>query len=536
MIRILTLSINTLIILAFPSNELMAKQPNIVVIMADDMGYSDLGSWGSEIETPNLDQLAQSGLRYTQFKNTGRCCPSRASLLTGRHQHSVEMGWMTAVDEHRDGYRGQLSKSYPTIAETLQTNGYKTYMAGKWHLTVDGNYSNKNGTAKSNGSWPTDRGFEKFFGKLTGGASYQPGNDILNGESFIPKEELSDDWYYTDAISQAAKGYVEEHDFSKSPMFLYAAHYAPHRPLQAPENRIERCKKRYQAGYDVLRQNRFKRMQEIGIIPQNKTLPKHPQAYDGGRPMWEDLSKEQKTEWILEMATYAAMIEIMDDGIGLLIDTLQEKGQLENTLIFYLSDNGATREGGFISQLAADLSNTPYRSYKKWTLNGGISSPLIVHWPAKLANYTGELRNAQSHITDLVPTILDAIGITQVDSFNGSPIPTPHGHSLVPTFWNDEIEKRTFFFEHQTSRAIIKDEWKLVSRHIAEPWELYNLSNDPFEQIDLASSNPQKVSQLKESWDLWAEQHNVKPFEVRTWSNRIHHYKEKYPNQEGYDQ
>lgn len=512
-----------------------ADKPNILLIMADDMGYSDLGSWGSEIHTPHLDRLAQNGLRYTQFKNTGRCCPSRAALLTGRHQHSVGMGWMTAVDEHREGYRGQLSTSYPTLAETLQQNGYKTYMAGKWHLTLDGSYNKQKGSAKPNGTWPTDRGFDKFYGKLTGGASYKPGNDVLDGTTWVSKNSLPKDWYYTDAITEAATGYIESHDFAQAPLFLYAAHYAPHRPLQAPQDRIERCRARYEAGYDVLRQRRFENMQALGIVPPQQSLPSHPQAYENGRPAWTDLTPAQQEKWITEMATYAAMIEIMDDGIGQLVETLGKKGQLDNTLILYLSDNGATREGGFISQLAADLSNTPYRSYKKWTLNGGISSPLIIHWPDRLSAHQGELRANQSHIIDIAPTILDAIGIDPLDTFKGQPIPEPDGLSLLPTFENEQIAARNFYFEHQTSRAIISDTWKLVSRHLDEPWELYDLANDPFEQNDLIRTHPEIAKQLEKDWKRWARETKVTPLETRAWTERIKHFSKKYPDQSGSD-
>lgn len=232
--------------------------PNIVLIMCDDMGFSDLGCYGSEIQTPHLDSLAAQGLRFSQFKNTGRSCPSRAALLTGRYQHEVGMGWMTAVDEHRPGYRGQIAHEYPTIAEVLKANGYRTYMSGKWHVTVDGAFD------APNGSYPVQRGFDRYYGCLSGGGSYYKPTPVYNGLERI--NDFPDDYYYTNAITDSAVSFVQRHDAGE-PMFLYVAHYAPHLPLHAPVACVEQCLDRYKVGFDVLRRQRFEKQKRLGLCP-----------------------------------------------------------------------------------------------------------------------------------------------------------------------------------------------------------------------------------------------------------------------------
>ncbi|MGL5272954.1 MAG: sulfatase-like hydrolase/transferase, partial [Phocaeicola sp.] len=370
--------------------------PHIILIMCDDMGFSDLGCYGGEVQTPHIDALASSGIRFTQFKNTGRSCPSRASLLTGRYQHEVGMGWMTAVDEHRPGYRGQIQKEYPTIAEVLKSNNYATYMSGKWHVTVDGAFN------APNGSYPTERGFDRYYGSLSGGGSYYKPTPIYN--DLTPITELPDDYYYTTAITDSAVNFIEQHPI-ETPMFLYVAHYAPHLPLQAPEDRIEKCLNRYKVGYDVLKKQRFERQKELGIVQAEMELPIHNREFDGKRPAWNELSEEQQKQWTREMATFAAMIEIMDDGIGELVESLKKKGMWENSILLFFSDNGATQEGGFMGQLMADLSNTPYRSYKQWCYQGGTSTPFIaVHGGHKLE---GEICREPAHLIDILPSLME---------------------------------------------------------------------------------------------------------------------------------
>ncbi len=296
------------------------NSPNIVLIMCDDMGFSDLGCYGSEIKTPNIDKLAQEGVRFSQFKNTGRSCPSRAALLTGRYQHQAGMGWMAEVDEHRPGYRGQIDKEYPTIAEIMKAGGYSTYMSGKWHVTTTGGYD------APNGSYPVQRGFDRYYGCLHGGGSYYKPSPVYNDLEKV--DNLPDDYYYTNAITDSAVCFVNSHN-TENPMFLYVAHYAPHLPLQAPEKYVKRCIDRYKVGYDVLRRQRFEKQKKLGIVPSDMELPIFNKEFGGKRPAWEDLSKEQQEQWVRDMATYSAMIEIMDEGIGKLVDAIKKKGIYE---------------------------------------------------------------------------------------------------------------------------------------------------------------------------------------------------------------
>lgn len=512
------------------ANTIGFEQPNIVLILCDDMGYSDLGSYGSEIKTPNIDALATQGIRFSQFKNTGRCCPSRAALLTGRNQFAADMGWMTAIDEHRESYRGQLSPNIPTIAEILKDNNYATYLSGKWHLTLDGSY--KVESPKPNGSWPFQRGFDESYTGLPGGGSYYKVNGLVRNDTMITT--FPEDYYYTNAITENAVNFINKHDTNK-PMFLYLAHYAPHRPLEAPQNRIDLCRERYQVGYDILREIRYENLKQNGLISTNLELPIHEREYNNNRPSWNSLSSEKKEAWITEMATYAAMIEIMDDGIGEVIKATKQKGIYENTVFLFLSDNGATKEGGDISQLAADLSNTPYRDYKISTYMGGTSSPFIIHFPKQYAKYNGEIRTNISHITDILPTILDIANVNYPTRFKQKSLSGYEGLSLIPVIQNKELEQRDLFFQHEQSCAIISGNWKLVRGMLSKPWELINLENDPFEQHDVSSKFPDKVFELETKWNTWAIKNNVFPIEERGWQPRIKHYLELNPDQDGVD-
>ena len=508
-----------------------SEKPNIVLIMCDDMGYSDLGCYGGEIDTPNIDALAGGGIRFSHFKNTGRCCPSRASLLTGRHQHAVGLGWMTAVDEHRPGYRGQIAKEIPTLAEIMKENGYTTYMAGKWHLTVDGAWMPKDSTP--NGSYPTQRGFDGYYGSLSGAGNFYSPKAVYRNEERVTK--FSKGYYYTDAINEHSVEFILNHE-GANPFFLYVAHYAPHRPLQAPEERIEACKERYRVGYDVLRQERYKRLKEMGLVGSKAELPIHRKEYKKQvRPSWDSLDSGMKEKWIEEMATYAAMIEIMDDGIGDVVEAVKKKGEFDNTLFVFLSDNGATSEGGLISQLAADLSNTPYRSYKAKTFMGGISSPLIIQYPKTTGYAAGGVRADYTHIVDILPTCLDLAGIKYPSTFNGLGIAPSDGISVVPALKNVALPKRDFFFEHQTSCAVISGAWKLVRFSSGWSWELINLNVDPFELNDVSKAHPEKVAELEEKWNAWGKKNQVFPLNPKglSWNKRVEKYTKLYPVQDG---
>lgn len=497
-----------------------SPRPNVVLIMCDDMGFSDLGCYGSEIKTPNIDRLAKQGLRFSKFKNTGRSCPSRACLITGQYQHDAGMGWMTAVDEHRPGYRGQISFDIPTIAESFREGGYSTYMVGKWHLTVDGAFG------APNGSYPTQRGFDRYYGCLSGGGSYYKPKPVYN--DLEPVTDFPDDYYYTKAISDSASAFISRHS-KDNPFFMYVAYYAPHQPLQAPEDRVERCRERYRAGFDRLREQRFRRQKEMGLVPQDMELPVFEKEFNGGKPKWEDFSDAQKEQWVNNMATYAAMIEIMDDGVGEIVETLKNEGRLDNTVFIFLSDNGGTSESGLMYQLIADLSNTPYRSYKRWVFQGGTSTPLIISFGKESLNARkGEIDNNIGHIIDIFPTCLDLCGLSNTSNKLA-------GISLVPALSGKRLPSRDLYFEHQSSSAIISGKWKLVRYDMKTPWELINIAEDPFETTDLAEKYPEKVRDLENKWNKWAENHKVLPMVDLGWGEHIRYFKERYPDQDGID-
>lgn len=498
------------------------NSPNIVLIMCDDMGFSDLGCYGSEIKTPNIDKLAQEGVRFSQFKNTGRSCPSRAALLTGRYQHQAGMGWMAEVDEHRPGYRGQIDKEYPTIAEIMKAGGYSTYMSGKWHVTTTGGYDSPNG------SYPVQRGFDRYYGCLHGGGSYYKPSPVYNDLEKV--NNLPDDYYYTNAITDSAVCFVNRHN-TENPMFLYVAHYAPHLPLQAPEKYVEKCIERYKVGYDVLRRQRFEKQKKLGIVPSDMELPVFNKEFGGKRPAWEELSAEQQEKWVKDMATYAAMIEIMDEGIGKLVDAIKKKGMYENTVFIFLSDNGATDEGGYIGQLMSDLSNTPYRSYKKWVFQGGTSTPFILTYGDSRKNkMKGKVCDQPAHIIDVIPTCMALGNVSYPEKFSHNDF---EGRNLLPASEGKAIEKRTLYFEHQSSCAIIDGSWKLVRANRDVQWELIDLKTDPFETTDLSAKYPEKVEELESKWIEWANTHKVFPLEDKPWTERINFYKEKNADQRG---
>lgn len=472
------------------------NKPNIIVIMADDMGFSDLGCYGGEIQTPNIDQLAKEGVRFTGFKNASRCTPSRASLLTGRYAHSVGVGRMSR-DRNLPGYRGQLSTNAPTMAEILKPHGYATGIVGKWHQTVTGKSTQKP-------LFPLDRGFDFFYGTWWGAKDYfSPKFMMKNNEHIDDKTKYPADFYLTNALSDSAAEFVQNQIDLDRPFYLYLAHYAPHAPIQAPADRVQKCFDRYMAGFETLQHERFTRQRELGVVPENTKIA-------AGMPSWDKLSESGKRKWAKMMATYTAMIEVMDDGIGMLIETLKKNGQYDNTLIFVLSDNGSTpeRKG---SKTYAQLSNTPYRSYKAHAFEGGIASPLIISWPEKLREHAGSLRHGPCHIVDILPTCLDAAGVEFPTEFRGRKAVQPDGESILDAVTGAEFPKRPLFWEHNSSRAVYQDGWKLVADGVSAPWKLYNLADDPTEQNDLSKKFPERTNALKLCWKTWAQKNNVLP-------------------------
>ncbi|MBE7177297.1 MAG: arylsulfatase, partial [Mucilaginibacter polytrichastri] len=416
------------------------QKPNIILIMADDMGYSDIGCYGGEVKTPNIDRLAQGGIRYRQFYNAARCCPTRASLMTGLYPHQAGMGWMAAADLGTPEYQDNLNETSVTIAEVLKTAGYSTAMTGKWHLT---NERKVDGEVIDN--WPRQRGFDRYFGIIPGAANYFKPVVYSDNRSY----KAPDNFYLTHAISDSSVRYIDEH-FSREPqkpLFMYVAYNAPHWPLQALEKDIAKYREIYKNGWDKMRQQRFDRQKKMGLLPQNAVLSPR----DTAVPAWESLSPAGQTEMANRMAIYAAQIDAMDQGIGRIVAELKAKNQLDNTLIFFLSDNGACAEfvssgenkridgnaGSFESYRInwANLSSTPFREYKHFTHEGGIATPLIMHWPKGIRNdLNNSFANDYGHLTDIMATCVDIAGAAYPRSYRGHAITPMEGQSMAAVF------------------------------------------------------------------------------------------------------
>lgn len=518
--------------------------PNIIIILADDLGYSDLGCFGSEISTPNLDHMAAEGLRMTQFYTTPRCCPSRAALLTGLYPQQAGIGNMME-DRGLPGYRGELNHNTPTIAEELRTANYHTAMVGKWHLShifFDGKKQLNHQTDESwwddKKDWPRQRGFENYFGTIHGVCSYYDPFSLVNGNT--PIQPDSTNFYYTDVIADHAVADINHLGGTEKPFFLYVAYTAPHWPLHAPEKDIARNRKTYMAGWDVIRSNRYQRQIQMGIINKDWPLsPRDPRV----RP-WEEVRDK---EWEANrMATYASMVEHLDTGVGKIIETLKQKRIDTNTLVIFFADNGACAEvimpewydipsrtrdsrqvavgNGNHSVLAgpdnvwqsygvpwANVSDTPFVLYKHFTHEGGIASPFIARWPAviqKTGGFSGEL----GHVTDIMATAVDVAGAKYPDRFNGNATQPLEGSSLLPVFeGKGRPHPKPIFWEHEGNRAVRLEQWKLVALH-GKSWELYDTLADRTERNNLAAAHPEKVKELSELYDAWAKRCNVVPF------------------------
>lgn len=509
------------------AEKIKSDKPNIVLIMADDMGYSDLGFMGSGIATPNLDKLAKHGVVFSQFYNTGRSCPSRASLLTGLYAHQTGIGWMTSSNLGYPGYTGDLNNQCVTIAQVLKKVDYSCYVTGKWHVT----YDKFMGPEGPKHNWPIQRGFDRFYGHLSGGGSYFSTKMTNDNEQMKAPENF----YLTNAVTDSTVSIMNKHFKEKKddPFFFYVAYYAPHRPLQALQKDIEKYRGKFMNGWEENRKQRYNKLRELNMINSNCLLSDR----DNQIPTWDDLTDEQEKVWDARMAVYAAQIDCMDQGIGKIVSTLEENGELDNTLILFLSDNGgcAESQGGDLKvedvnllgneypQQSyrtnwANVSNTPFREYKHFVHEGGISTPLIAHWPSKIKK-TDVITSQTGHITDLMPTILEIANASYPKTHNGNVIHQLKGNSLLPTI----IDGKTFkhnavYFEHQANRAVIDGEWKLVSKATNTPpytgkWELYNLTTDRSEMNNLILQYPEKVEKLAADWEKWAQENNVLPLD-----------------------
>ncbi len=516
----------------------MKRKPNIVLILNDDMGYSDIGCYGGEIDTPNLDRLAVNGLRFSQFYNTARCSPSRASLLTGLHPHQTGIGVLT-YDFGPEGYAGDLNQRCVTIPEALKAAEYRTYMSGKWHVSSS--------LTKPTGSWPLQRGFDKFFGTIIGAGSFYDPNTLTRGNDNVEHEASENEsFFYTDAISDQAAQYIRDHQAQDpgKPFFQYVAYTAPHWPLHAHDDDIAKYRGRFDKGWDTLREERLQRLVASGLL--DKAWPLTPR--DPTQPPWTDADHK---EWLLRcMEVYAAQIDRMDQGIGRIIKALEETGQLEDTLIIFLSDNGAcaedipedvtidelvnklriakshTRKGDPVEfgnnpalmpgpedtyqsygTAWANLSNTPFRLYKHWIHEGGIATPLIFHWPNGIRD-KGGIRHSPGYLPDIMATILDITGTRYPAERDGNPVAPLEGSTLAAVFDGDQPQRPPMFWEHEGNAAVRIGSWKLVRKY-PQAWELYDLTKDRTELNDLAGKHPDRVRDMAAQYEVWAARCNV---------------------------
>ena len=491
-----------------------APRPNIIVILVDDMGFSDLGCYGSEIPTPNLDSLAANGLRFTQFYNTGRCCPTRAALLTGLYPHQSGVGHMTE-NRGTPGYQGRLNDRCVTIAEVLKPAGYFTAMSGKWHV------------GHQPGGTPCDRGFDRALNAAAGGF-YFPGSPraelFLNGRKIANDDpQLPTDWYSTDLWTSFGLKFIDEALAAKKPFYLHLCHNAPHFPLQAPAAEIARFRGKYKAGWDSLANERHRRQLDLGLID--------PAWSKAGRPddvaAWDQLTEQEKDRFDYLMAVYAAVVRRMDGAIGDLVAGLKQRGVLDHTLILFMSDNGGNAEAGprgrdqgdpttaasdwFCGMSWAWLQNTPFRRFKHYNHEGCIATPLIAHWPAGIPD-KGRLRQHHAHLIDILPTCAELAGAAYPREYKGRAVTPAEGRSLVPAFANQPIPRDALFWEHEGNAAVRAGDWKLVRLGRNGPWELYDLKADRTEQHDLAASQPERVRELSAKWEDWARRAQVMPY------------------------
>jgi len=533
-----------------------SKRPNILLILADDLGYSDLGCYGGEIQTPNLDALAEDGLRFTQMYNSARCCPTRASLLTGLYPHQTGIG--SFVGNHPDrphGYRGSLQSNVVTVAEVLKEAGYRTFMTGKWHV---------------NDPVPTKQGFEEFYGFTHGYAvnSWDPEMLIRLPEERADPEYKEGEFFATGAFTDYALEFIQQAQDTtpEAPWFTYVAYQAPHFPLQAPEKDIEKYEGIYQAGWDKLREQRLSRMKQLGVVDGStrlsprSSIPIPNMAKEHGvpgdlknNPPWDLIPEDRQQDLARRMAVYAGMVDNMDQNIGRLVDYLEESGQIKNTLIIFLSDNGACAEwgpygfdlpeerlttnrrgqgidggtpglpsvlhdgekleqlGGPASGMAygsgwANLCNTPWSEYKQYTHEGGVATPMIVHWPEEIPrDREGTFEHQTGFVFDVTATCIDAANAVYPTRYEGNTITPLEGRSMIPVFNGYKLSERVYVYEHFGNAAIRKGDWKLVGKDVlnenglvADPgWELYNIRKDRTEINDLSGMYPGKVRQLE---------------------------------------
>lgn len=527
------------------------QRPNIIVILADDLGYSDLGCYGGEINTPNLDKLAENGLRFNSFYNTSRSCPTRASLLTGLYQHQAGIGRMT-FDEHKPGYRGTLSENAVTIAEVMKEAGYNTGMVGKWHVAetplkpdqrkwLAHQVYHEEFADKKN--YPVYRGFNDFYGVIYGVVDYFDPFSLVNGEE--PVKSVPHDYYATQAFSDSAVSYVDRYAKDDKPFFMYLSYTAPHWPLHALPEDIAKYEDTYKSGWEDIRNKRYNRMKDLKIFGETADFLTPRQFSD----KWEDNPDQ---EWDARaMAVHAAMVDRMDQGIGHLIEALRKNGQLDNTLILFMSDNGCSNENcqnysegendrpdmtrsgekiiyprkkevlpgpqttyASIGAKWANVLNTPFRFWKAKSTDGGICTPMIAYWPKGLKVKKGSITSERGHVMDIMATCIDLGKARYPSQYNGKEIIPLEGKSLVPVLQKGKRQGHDYLaFEHFGEKALItKDGWKIVQPGgDSKAWELYDLNTDRTEMKDLSADHPDKVKAMVALYDEWTKKALVVP-------------------------
>ncbi|MCH5597015.1 arylsulfatase [Niabella ginsengisoli] len=519
MIRIVCskLLLSLVLTLSFASSQ-GQKKPNIVVILADDLGFADLGCYGGEIPTPNLDALAKNGVRFTNFYNAARCCPSRAALLSGVYPHQAGVGhMMNDKGPDHPAYRGRLNNNTVTIGEVLKQAGYFTAMVGKWHV------------GQEQGVVLWKRGFDRSFNAPAGGFYYNDkkaqlflnGNKLANDTSLLPEN-----WYTTDLWTDYSLKFVDEAKATEKPFLLYLAHNAPHFPLQAPESEINAFKGKYLEGWEALRKQRYERQIKLGLIdPAWKLSPLNPNV-----PKWDSLSEAEKQKFDHIMAIYAAVVSHLDKSIGRLIDGLKQRGLFDNTVILFVSDNGGNAEPGFearyegdqpgaagsavfLGQGWAEASCTPFWAYKHHTHEGGIASPGIVSWPDGIPkSRNGSFEKQPAHVTDIMATLVDLSNATYPSVYKEEAIHPTVGVSLKPAFLGQQLKRQEpIFWEHEGNKAILDGKWKLVAEN-TEEWQLYDIEKDRSELHDLSTSEPEIAKKLLNRYEAWYQQIHAEPF------------------------
>ena len=520
-------------------------KPNIILLMVDDMGFSDVGCFGGEIETPNLDRLGRDGVRFTQFYNGARCCPTRASLLTGLYAHQAGVGGMVNRGT-TPAYQGFLNDRCVTIAEALKPAGYRTLMSGKWH--VGGSYDMQNP-----GQWrrqagdpghpiPVQRGFDEHYGILTGACSYWNPATLIHNDRFV--EPQGEGYYLTDALTDQACRMIRGAAQDQQPFFLYWAPTTPHWPLHAHPHDIDKYRRRYDDGWDQMRKQRYARQIDEGVIRQEWNLSPR----DNEAPPWNDV--EDKLWESMRMAVYAAMMDNLDQNVGKVIGLLERLGIADDTMFVFLSDNGACAEflredaeehewpGHFALPTAdgqstvsvgnqrgvepgpdgtfmnydlpwANASNTPFRKFKAWTHEGGIATPLIVHWANGMKG--GRVCHNVGHVIDLMPTILDAAGATYPAQYIDRDVLSVEGESLFDVIagQDDWQRDRSLYWEHNDHKAARNADWKIVQTRDSEAWQLYNLAADRTELNDLSDEQPDVLRHMITNWQAWARRVGV---------------------------